>query len=153
MPEQSDHPASPAPPALSVPSAPSVLPVPSWIGDLGLVVDELSATRVVAHLDLDERHHTPFGVVHGGVYATVVESLASMGASSAVADRGQFAVGVNNSTDFIRAATGGRVDAVAEPVQQGRVQQLWDVTVRAAADGRIVAQGRLRLQNVALPTS
>lgn len=102
-------------------------------------------------MDLGPEQHTPWGVVHGGVYCTVVESAASIGASAAVADRGQFAVGVNNSTDFLRPATSGRLDVVAEPVQQGRTLQLWLVTLTRAEDGKLVARGQVRLQNVPLP--
>jgi 1,4-dihydroxy-2-naphthoyl-CoA hydrolase len=123
-----------------------------WIEDLGFVLEEATGTRVSGHLELDAHHHTPWGVVHGGVFATIVESVASIGASLAVEDRGQFAVGVNNSTDFIRAATAGRIDVVASPIQQGRVQQLWEVDITRADDHKLVAQGRLRLQNVPLPT-
>ena len=119
-----------------------------FVAAAGLEIDEVSGTRVVGHIELDENHHTPWGVVHGGVYTTAVESAASIGASLAVADRGQFAVGVHNATDFLRAATGGRVDVVAEPLQQGRVQQLWLVTVTSADTGKAVARGQVRLQNV-----
>ncbi|WP_416061360.1 PaaI family thioesterase [Rhodococcus indonesiensis] len=117
----------------------------------GLVLDEVSGTRVTGHIDLSRDHHTPWGVVHGGVYTTAVESAASVGASAAVQDRGQFAVGVHNSTDFLRSSTGERVDVVAEPLQQGRVQQLWLVTVTATESGRTLARGQVRLQNVPLP--
>ncbi|NGP04033.1 PaaI family thioesterase [Rhodococcus sp. 14C212] len=117
----------------------------------GLVLDEVSGTRVSGHIDLSRDHHTPWGVVHGGVYTTAVESAASVGASAAVRDRGQFAVGVHNSTDFLRSSTGERVDVVAEPLQQGRVQQLWLVTVTGSASGRTLARGQVRLQNVPLP--
>ena len=119
-----------------------------FVAAAGLEIDEVSGTRVVGHIELDESHHTPWGVVHGGVYTTAVESAASIGASLAVADRDQFAVGVHNATDFLRAATGGRVDVVAEPLQQGRVQQLWLVTVTSADTGKAVARGQVRLQNV-----
>jgi uncharacterized protein (TIGR00369 family) len=91
--------------------------------------------------------------VHGGVYCSVIESAASIGASAAVAAHGQFAVGVNNNTDFIRAMTAGRVDVVAEPVQQGRTQQLWQVLITRAEDGKLVARGQVRLQNVMLPAA
>ena len=67
-------------------------------------------------------------------------------------EHGQFSVGVNNSTDFVRSMTAGRIDVVAEPVQQGRTQQLWQVTP-TREDGKLVAQGRVRLQNVPLPGS
>jgi 1,4-dihydroxy-2-naphthoyl-CoA hydrolase len=117
---------------------------------VGLQVDELSGTRVTGHLDLGPDHHTPWGIVHGGVYTTVVESAASLGASTAVEPRGQFAVGVHNATDFLRSTTGGRAQVVAEPLQQGRVQQLWLVTV-TDEQGRTLARGQVRLQNVPLP--
>jgi 1,4-dihydroxy-2-naphthoyl-CoA hydrolase len=117
----------------------------------GFVPAEVSGTRVTGHVDLGPDQHTPWGVVHGGVYCTVVESAASIGASAAVAPHGQFAVGVNNNTDFIRAMTAGRVDVVAEPVQQGRTQQLWQVLLTRAEDGKLVARGQVRLQNVVLP--
>jgi 1,4-dihydroxy-2-naphthoyl-CoA hydrolase len=123
-----------------------------WLDSLGFVVDELTGTRVAGHIDLGPDHHTPWGVVHGGVYATIVESVGSLGASAAVEGQGQFAVGVNNSTDFLRPMTAGRIDVVGTPVQQGRIQQLWDVTMTRAEDGKVVAQGRLRLQNVPLPS-
>ncbi len=121
-----------------------------FLAAAGLQLDEVSGTRVTGHLDLGPEHHTPWGVVHGGIYTTAVESAASIGASLAVAENGQFAVGVNNSTDFLRAATGGRAEVVAQPLQQGRVQQLWLVTV-TDDQGRTLARGQVRLQNVKQP--
>lgn len=113
---------------------------------LGLDLDEVSGSRVTGSLELTPEHNTPWGVVHGGVYTAVIETVASLGASLHVSDRDQFAVGVNNSTDFIRSAPHGRLDVVAVPVQQGRVQQLWDVTLRSG--GTLIARGTVRLQNV-----
>lgn len=124
----------------------------AWLDALGFEIEELTGTRVAGHLDVTPDHHTPWGVVHGGVFATIVESTASLGASAAVADRGQFAVGVNNSTDFLRPVVGGRVDVVASPILQGRVQQLWSVEFTRHDDGKLIAQGRLRVQNVPMPT-
>jgi 1,4-dihydroxy-2-naphthoyl-CoA hydrolase len=124
----------------------------NWLEDLGLVLDEVTGTRMLAHIDLGPQHRTPWGVIHGGVYATIVESVGSIGASTAVAERGQFSVGVHNSTDFVRSMTEGRVDVVGLPIQQGRVQQLWEITITRPGDGKLVAQGRLRLQNLPRPT-
>ena len=115
---------------------------------VGFELDEITGSRVTGSLDLTPEHNTPYGVVHGGVYTTVIESAASVGASVHVHDREQFAVGVNNSTDFLRPAPYGRLDVVAEPVQQGRVQQLWEVTLRSG--GTLIARGTVRLQNVPL---
>ena len=116
----------------------------------GLQVEEVNGDGVRGWIDLDERHHTPWGVVHGGVYATAVESAASLGASAAVEERGQFAVGLNNNTDFLRPMSEGRAEVVAEPLMQGKGQQLWQVVITRAEDGKEVARGQLRLQNVPL---
>ena len=134
----------------SFPAFASLPPAGAWLQDHGLVLDEISGTRVTAHIDLGAQHLTPWGVVHGGVYTTAIESVASVGASAAVFEQGQFAVGVNNSTDFLRAMREGTVDIVAEPVIQGRTQQLWRVTITRREDGKAVAQGQVRLQNVPL---
>jgi uncharacterized protein (TIGR00369 family) len=125
----------------------------AWLAALGFEMEELTGSRVVGHLDVTPDHHTPWGVVHGGVFATIVESTCSLGASAAVADRGQFAVGVCNTTDFLRPVVDGRIDVVAEPVLQGRIQQVWSVEFTRHGDKKLVAQGRLRLQNVPMPDS
>jgi 1,4-dihydroxy-2-naphthoyl-CoA hydrolase len=122
-----------------------------FVAAMKFEVSEASGSRVTGHVDLGPDQHTPWGVVHGGVYCSVVESAASIGASAAVVDRGQFAVGVNNNTDFVRPMTTGVLDVVAEPIQQGRTLQLWQVALTRADDGKLVARGQVRLQNVPLP--
>ncbi|MGY1750384.1 PaaI family thioesterase [Modestobacter sp. SYSU DS0511] len=125
----------------------------AFVAASGLELAEVSGARVTGSVELGPQHHTPWGVVHGGVYCTIVEGAASVGASLAVTERGQFAVGVNNSTDFLRPMTAGRVEVLAEPVQQGKTLQLWLVTITRADDGKVVARGQVRLQNVPLPTA
>ncbi|CCG01677.1 PaaI family thioesterase [Blastococcus saxobsidens] len=127
--------------------------VTPFVAAMHFEVAEAGGSRVTGHVDLGPDQHTPWGVVHGGAYCSVVESAASIGASRAVQDHGQFAVGVNNNTDFIRSMTSGRVDVVAEPIQQGRTQQLWQVLLTRADDGALVARGQVRLQNVPLPSA
>jgi 1,4-dihydroxy-2-naphthoyl-CoA hydrolase len=129
---------------------PDLTAASAFVAATGLQLTEVTGTRVAGSIDVGPDHHTPWGVVHGGVYCTVVESAASIGASTAVAERGQFSVGVSNQTDFLRPMTAGRLDVVAEPVQQGKTLQLWLVTL-AREDGKLVARGQVRLQNVPLP--
>jgi len=114
----------------------------------GLIVDDVTASRVTGHLQLGPQHHTPWGVVHGGVYTTAIESAASIGASSAVRDQGLVAVGLTNTTHFLRSLTTGRVTVEAVALSQGRTQQLWRVDITDES-GRLIAHGELRLQNVA----
>jgi 1,4-dihydroxy-2-naphthoyl-CoA hydrolase len=69
-----------------------------------------------------------------------------------VEERGQFAVGVSNNTDFLRPMKEGRVDVVAEPIIQGQIQQLWQVIITRSSDGKEVARGQVRLQNIPMPS-
>ena len=85
--------------------------------------------------------------VHGGVFTAVIETAATTGAYQPVKDRSQLAVGVNNVTDFLRPHQQGRLRVFAEPLHQGKSQQFWQVIVERE-DGKTVARGQVRLQNV-----
>jgi 1,4-dihydroxy-2-naphthoyl-CoA hydrolase len=111
-------------------------------------VEEATATRVTGSIAADQRHHQPWGIVHGGLYTAAIETFATLGAYEAVKDRGQEAVGVSNATDFLRPHRDGRLDVVATAIQQGRTQQLWQVEIRRPDDHKLVARGHVRLQNV-----
>ena len=118
----------------------------------GFQLAEASPSRVTGWIDLGPEHHQPYGLIHGGVYCSAVETAASIGGACAAAAQGLTAVGVHNATNFLRPISGGRVDVVATPIQQGRTQQLWNVDITDAG-GRLIATGQVRLQNVPLPTS
>jgi len=119
-------------------------------GTLGLVIDSVAVDQVTAHLEPDDRHRQPYGLVHGGVYCSIVESLGSVGSATYAIDRGMVgAVGLSNSTDFLRSHREGRLNARATPIHQGRTQQLWLVEITRASDGKPVARGQLRTYNLA----
>ncbi|RMI32401.1 PaaI family thioesterase [Nocardia stercoris] len=116
-------------------------------GDLiGLKLTEVGADRVAGEWLVTPQLHQPFGIVNGGVYCTVIETLASVGGAVWFGDRGTV-VGVNNNTDFLRAVTEGRLRGVATPVHRGRTQQIWQVVITDESD-RMVARGQVRLQNL-----
>jgi uncharacterized protein (TIGR00369 family) len=121
--------------------------VSAFVRAAGLVLDEITGSRVTGHIELGADHLTPWGIVHGGVYSTAVESAASIGASTAVRDRGEVAVGLSNTTHFFRSLTSGRVLVEATALYQGRSHQLWRVDITDET-GRLVAHGEVRLQNV-----
>ena len=122
---------------------------PAFIRAGGMHFDHVSGDLVTGHIDAGPDHHTPWGIVHGGVYATAIEAATSVGASYAVKDKGKFAVGLANHTEFIRSHREGRLDVRATPVHQGRTGQVWDCVV-TRADGKLVARGTVRHQNVDL---
>ncbi len=114
---------------------------------LGLSLVEVGPDKVVATLTIDERHHQPYGIVHGGLYCSMAETAASIGAAVAQGEEGGGAVGQSNHTDFLRATREGTLTATATPVHVGRSVQLWQVDI-ADDEGRLVAQSKVRLFNV-----
>ena len=113
---------------------------------LGLELQEISGDRVTARLEVRPHLHQPYGIVHGGVYCSVVETVASVAGALWFGDRGQV-VGVSNHTNFLRAVREGVLAVEATPVHRGRTQQLWQVTVFDEHD-RLVARGEVRLANI-----
>lgn len=117
-------------------------------GVIGLRWDRLSSVRGEAHFDAVETLHQPSGIVHGGVWCAVVESMASVCGAMAVLSRGMVCVGAHNATDFLRPHREGRVLGVATPIHVGRTQQLWLVELRRESDGKALARGQVRLANI-----
>ena len=129
-------------------SSPDTSPTPTaFMQAAGLVLDKVETSHVTGWIDLGSEHHQPWGLVHGGVYTTAIESAASVGASIAAQEHGLVAVGVNNNTNFLRSMTEGRVSVDARAIQQGRTQQLWEVRI-ADDHSRLIATGQVRLQNI-----
>jgi len=116
---------------------------------LGFRYGEVTRDRVVITAEVTPALHQPYGIVHGGVMAALVEGAASTGAAVWLGDRGKV-VGVSNSTDFLVAVREGTLTATATPIHRGRSQQLWLVDI-TDDQGRRVARGQVRLQNLTSP--
>jgi len=104
---------------------------------LGFVYNEVGPDRLVVTWTVDERHLQPYGLVHGGVHCSAIESTASVGGALWYGDRGKV-VGVSNHTNFLRSArTGDTLVATATPLHRGRLQQLWLVEIEDQTGRRI----------------
>lgn len=119
--------------------------------EIGLVYTDIGPDGARAELELQPKLCQPAGIVHGGVYCSIIESVASVSGHSWLTAQGGdpdgSVVGVNNNTDFLRAVSSGTVYAEATPIHRGRRQQLWLVTI-TDSDERVVARGQVRLQNL-----
>jgi 1,4-dihydroxy-2-naphthoyl-CoA hydrolase len=113
---------------------------------LGIELVEASEDKVVFTCPIKPHLHQPYGILHGGVYCSLVESAASIGGALWFGDEGSV-VGVANTTNFIRATREGTLTATATPLQRGRTQQLWQVEVADDRE-RLVAHGQVRLANL-----
>ena len=121
--------------------------IPGLDGVLGVEHVEASADKVVVRFTIGDQHLQPFGIPHGGIYCAVHESTASVAGQYWLADRG-VVVGTNNSTDFLRQAKpGDTITTTATPIHRGRSQQLWHLD-SVNQDGKLIAQGQVRLANL-----
>ena len=110
---------------------------------------EVGPDRVRARLDAGPRHQQPYGILHGGVYCSIVEAVGSYGAGENAKARGlRGCVGVSNHTDFLRSHSTGELLVEGHPLHAGRTTQLWEVTIRRASDDALVARGQVRLQTL-----
>lgn len=115
-----------------------------WTSAMGMRYLRATVDEVVAELEVGAVHRQALGIVHGGVYAGMIESVASVGASLHAMQSGRLAVGLENHTSFLHAVREGVLRATGRPLARGRRSHVWQVDVTDAA-GRVAATGRVRL--------
>ena len=114
---------------------------------IGLDLPSVGADEVRGTLTVTPDLLQPYGLLHGGVLCSVVETLGSVGGATWFGDRGNV-VGTSNHTNLLRSARdGAQLQAVATPVHRGRTQQLWSVEIRDEQD-KLIAKGELRVANL-----
>jgi uncharacterized protein (TIGR00369 family) len=113
-------------------------------GLYGLEITECSEEIVRGRVQVRESVKQVMGLVHGGVYASMAESMASFGTAAAVAAEGKVAVGLSNQTSFVRPITEGQIHAVARRRHSGRTTWIWDVEISDDA-GRTCALSRMTI--------
>lgn len=119
-------------------------------GTLGFEALELREDLVRGRVAVADRIRQPYGLVHGGVYAALSESLCSRATYEAVAGDGMIAVGMANDTSLLRPVTSGWVNATGRRRHRGRTTWLWEVDL-TDDDGRLCAVSRLTLAVRARP--
>jgi uncharacterized protein (TIGR00369 family) len=96
---------------------------------IGLVIDNASDTEVRAHVDVRDELKQPMGLVHGGVFASIAETITSAATHFAVTGDGQSAQGLSNQTSFLRPILDGTIHAVATRKHKGRTTWVWEVEI------------------------
>src|SRR5262245_41757927 len=113
------------------------------LGDLiGLEYLHTTPDEVQARISVTNDVLQPAGLVHGGVYSAMAESICSAATWLAVHEDGMAAMGQSNNATFLRAITKGHVNAVARPRHRGRTTWVWDVEI-TDDEGRIAALIRM----------
>ncbi len=103
-----------------------------------------SDTEVRAQVAVRDELKQPAGLVHGGVYASMAETMASFGTALGVFEQGEQAMGLSNSTSFLRPVTEGVIHALATRVHRGRTTWVWDVRF-SDSDDRTCAVTRMTI--------
>jgi 1,4-dihydroxy-2-naphthoyl-CoA hydrolase len=116
----------------------------------GLELLAFSETEVRGQVTVREEVKQPAGLLHGGVYASMAESMASLATAVAVSSQGEMAMGLSNSTSFMRPITEGVVHAHATRIHRGRTTWVWDVRFSDDAD-RTCAVTRMTIAVRPLP--
>jgi uncharacterized protein (TIGR00369 family) len=127
---------------MNPPTEPTDFTPAGFAEEIGIEWIDFDPEGAHARLEVEKRHLQPHGVVHGGVYASLAESLASAATYQAVMDNGEVAFGMANSTSFLRVITEGHVNATARARQQGRTTWVWDVEM-TDDEGRLCALSRM----------
>ena len=112
-------------------------------GVLGFEFTHIGDEDATARFEVAAQHRQPMGIVHGGTYAALAESLCSIATYTAVSPE-SIAVGLSNSTSFMRPVSEGVVNAVARRRHRGRTTWVWDVDFTDAAD-RLCATARVTM--------
>jgi 1,4-dihydroxy-2-naphthoyl-CoA hydrolase len=115
-----------------------------WTGAMGLKIVSASRDEVVATVEIGPEHLQAYGIVHGGVHAGIIETIASIGAALDAMPEGRSVVGLENHTSFLRAVRSGTLHAVAKPLARGRRSQVWEASIHDD-QGKLAASGRVRL--------
>jgi uncharacterized protein (TIGR00369 family) len=130
---------------------PTLLPYERTFDALyGLEVLEHDDERVRAQVRVRDEVKQPLGLVHGGVYASIAESITSMATAAAVFPEGKSAQGLSNQTSFLRPITEGTVHASARRRHRGRTTWVWEVEI-TDDDGRLCALVRMTIAVRDLP--
>jgi uncharacterized protein (TIGR00369 family) len=109
---------------------------------LGLTITHATEDEVRAEVPVRDELKQPVGLVHGGVYAAIAESVASLGTAFAVIADGKVAMGLANQTSFMRPITEGVIHATARALHRGRTTWVWDVEITDDA-GRLCVVTRM----------
>ena len=119
--------------------------IPSGFAEeIGVEWIDFDPDNATARIKIESRHLQPFGIVHGGVYATLAESICSASTYGAVRDDGMVAIGQANDTTFLRPAGEGHINASAKPRHRGRTTWVWDVEM-SDDEGRVCALSRMTI--------
>jgi uncharacterized protein (TIGR00369 family) len=118
----------------------------------GLELLDHSPEEVRAQVRVRDELKQPMGLVHGGVFASIAESMASLATAAAVWEEGKTAQGLSNQTSFLRPILDGTIHAVGRRRHRGRTTWIWEIEI-SDDEGRLCALVRMTIAVRDLPAA
>ena len=109
---------------------------------LGITFELQPDGTATGTMPITDNVRQPYGIVHGGAYASLAETVASAGTFAQVYEDNMVALGMSNQTQFLRSASEGTITAVGVALQSGKTTWVWDVTM-SDDDGNVCAVSRM----------
>jgi 1,4-dihydroxy-2-naphthoyl-CoA hydrolase len=116
----------------------------------GLQIRDCTPERVTATVEVRDSVKQPMGLVHGGVFASIAESITSQATALGVYAEGNAAQGLSNQTSFLRPIFEGTIHATGTRRHKGRTTWVWEVDITDDA-GRLCALVRMTIAVRPLP--
>lgn len=114
----------------------------SFIDHIGLQFTAFDGNHISAFIELAEYHLQPKGVVHGGVYISMAETIAGAGSSILVENEGKIALGTTVNSQHIASAKSGKIVASGELIHKGIFKHIWDIKI-SDESGKLISLSRV----------
>ena len=118
--------------------------LPGFDGLYGLEILSATDEEIRGQVAVRDELRQPAGLVHGGVFAAIAESMASMATWWGVQAEGATAQGLSNQTSFLRPILHGTIHATARRRPRGRTTWVWEVEI-SDDEGRLCALVRMTI--------
>lgn len=109
---------------------------------LGFQITEIGDDFLSGKIPVDERTKQPYGIMHGGAYVALAETLGSLASHFCIDSSKFLSVGLEVNGNHIRQAREGWVRGTARPIHLGKKTHVWEIRI-VDDEGRLLHVGRL----------
>lgn len=114
----------------------------TFIDHIGISFKKFDGSQMVAAIQITSNHLQPDGVVHGGVYISMAETIAGAASTLLVRDEGKLALGVSVNSQHLASATEGKIIAKGQLIYKSSFKHIWDVRI-SDENGKLISISRV----------
>ena len=114
----------------------------SFVDHLGIFFTDFQGNRISGEVEIGSQHLQPLGVVHGGVYLSIAETLAGAGSALIIEKQGKIAYGSTVTSQHIASVTSGKLLATGDLIHEGIFKHIWDIKITDGS-GKLISISRV----------